>query len=82
MGALERRNEGLTDPELDITVVGGGATGVELAGTLAELRNVALPAVYPQIDRSMFQRPADRDGPGAAGARTRTACAGTPGSSW
>ena len=55
MAALERRNEGLSDPELDITVVGGGATGVELSGTLAELRNVALPAVYPQIDRSMFR---------------------------
>jgi len=55
MDALERRNEGLTDPELDVTVVGGGATGVELSGTLAELRNVALPAVYPQIDRSMFR---------------------------
>jgi NADH dehydrogenase len=55
MDALERRNEGLTDPEIDITVVGGGATGVELAGTLAELRNFALPAVYPQIDRSLFQ---------------------------
>jgi NADH:ubiquinone reductase (H+-translocating) len=55
MDALERRNEGLTDPELDVTVVGGGATGVELSGTLAELRNLALPAVYPQIDRSMFR---------------------------
>jgi len=52
---LERRNEGLTDPEFDVTIVGGGATGVELAGTLAELRNVALPAVFPQIDRSMFK---------------------------
>jgi NADH:ubiquinone reductase (H+-translocating) len=55
MDALERRNEGLTAPELDVTVVGGGATGVELAGTLAELRNVALPAVYPQIDRSQLR---------------------------
>jgi NADH:ubiquinone reductase (H+-translocating) len=55
MDALERRNEGLTDPELDVTVVGGGATGVELSGTLAELRNIALPAVFPQIDRSMFR---------------------------
>jgi NADH dehydrogenase len=54
MDALERRNEGLTDPDVDITVVGGGATGVELAGALAELRNFALPAVYPNIDRSMF----------------------------
>ncbi len=55
MDVLESRNEGLSDPELDVTIVGGGATGVELAGTLAELRNVALPAVFPQIDRTMFR---------------------------
>jgi NADH:quinone reductase (non-electrogenic) len=54
MEELEQRNEGLDDPELDVTVVGGGATGVELAGTLAELRNFALHAVFPQVDRSMF----------------------------
>jgi len=30
--------------------VGGGATGVEMAGTLAELRNIALPAAFPEID--------------------------------
>jgi NADH:ubiquinone reductase (H+-translocating) len=53
--ALENRNEGLIDPELDVTVVGGGATGVELSGTLAELRNIALPAVFPRIDRSMLR---------------------------
>jgi NADH dehydrogenase len=55
MDALESRNEERTDPELDVTIVGGGATGVELAGTLAELRNVALPAVFPEVDRSMFR---------------------------
>jgi NADH:ubiquinone reductase (H+-translocating) len=55
MEALESRNEGLSDPELDVTIVGGGPTGVELAGTLAELRNVALPAVFPEIDRTMFR---------------------------
>jgi NADH:ubiquinone reductase (H+-translocating) len=55
MDELERRNEGRTDPELDITIVGGGPTGVELSGTLAELRNFALPAVYPNIDRSRFR---------------------------
>jgi NADH dehydrogenase len=55
LDALEQRNEGLTNPELDITVVGGGATGVELAGTLAELRNIALPAAFPEIDRSAFK---------------------------
>ena len=47
---FERRNEGPADQELDITVVGGGATGVELAGTVAELRNIALPAAFPEID--------------------------------
>jgi len=52
MDALERRNEGLAAPEMDVTVIGGGATGVELAGTLAELRNIALPAAFPEIDRS------------------------------
>jgi NADH:ubiquinone reductase (H+-translocating) len=35
-----------------MTIVGGGATGVELAGTLAELRNIALPSAFPDIDRS------------------------------
>jgi NADH:ubiquinone reductase (H+-translocating) len=55
LDALEQRNEGLADPELDVTVVGGGATGVELAGTLAELRNIALPSTFPEIDRSMFK---------------------------
>jgi NADH:ubiquinone reductase (H+-translocating) len=48
---FERRASGDTDPEFDITMVGGGATGVETAGTLAELRNIALPAAFPEIDR-------------------------------
>jgi NADH dehydrogenase len=52
---LERRASGESDPELDVTVVGGGATGVELAGTLAELRNIALPAAFPEIDRAKFR---------------------------
>jgi NADH:ubiquinone reductase (H+-translocating) len=49
---FERRASGDADPELDITMVGGGPTGVELAGTLAELRNIALPAAFPEIDRT------------------------------
>jgi NADH dehydrogenase len=38
--------------ELAITVVGGGATGVELAGTLGELRREALHATFPDVDPS------------------------------
>jgi NADH dehydrogenase len=36
--------------ELTITVVGGGATGVELAGTLGELRSDVLRATFPSVD--------------------------------
>jgi NADH dehydrogenase len=36
--------------EFAVTVVGGGATGVELAGTLGELRNDMLRATFPDVD--------------------------------
>ncbi len=36
--------------DVTVTIVGGSATGVELAGTLAELRNIGLRASYPDID--------------------------------
>jgi NADH dehydrogenase len=51
MDELERRSVAGDTRELTITVAGGGATGVELAGTLAELRNIALPAAFPEIDQ-------------------------------
>ncbi len=50
MTELEQRSTGRSAGELAITVAGGGATGVELAGTLAELRNIALPASFPEVD--------------------------------
>ncbi len=37
-------------PEPTVVVVGGGATGVEMAGALAELRNAAVPLAYPTLD--------------------------------
>jgi NADH dehydrogenase len=33
-----------------VVIVGGGATGVEMAGQLAELRNHAIPMVYPELN--------------------------------
>jgi NADH:ubiquinone reductase (H+-translocating) len=47
---LEQRSWGRNSADLNITIAGGGATGVELAGTLAELRNIALPAAFPAIN--------------------------------
>jgi NADH dehydrogenase len=52
MARLEYLNTARPDEGLAVTVVGGGATGVELAGTLAELRNIALATAFPDIDRS------------------------------
>ncbi len=40
--------EGALEPV--VVVVGGGATGVEMAGTVAELRNNSLPLTYPELD--------------------------------
>lgn len=38
------------DRDLRIVIVGGGATGVETAGALAELRNHDMPSTYPELD--------------------------------
>ena len=37
--------------DVRVTVIGGRATGVELAGSIADLRNIALATSYPEIDR-------------------------------
>ena len=48
MAAFERLS--VDSGDLAVTVVGGGATGVELAGTLAELRGTVLGATFPDVD--------------------------------
>lgn len=64
--ALDLRNQILLDYEsalltsdfderqgfIDIAIVGGGPTGVELAGALAEMRNYILPKDYMELDSS------------------------------
>jgi NADH:ubiquinone reductase (H+-translocating) len=51
MNGFERLSES-ADPhrEFVITVVGGGATGVELAGTAAELRREVIQSTFPDVD--------------------------------
>ncbi len=62
--ALFLRNEVLEDYEtsltirdyderqlyIDIVIVGGGATGVEVAGALAEMKKYVIPHDYPELD--------------------------------
>ncbi|TGE16949.1 NAD(P)/FAD-dependent oxidoreductase [Hymenobacter elongatus] len=40
---------------LNIVVVGGGPTGVEISGSLAEMRKHVLPKDYPELDLSKMQ---------------------------
>ena len=55
MACLERLSARAAGHDASITVVGGGSTGVELAGTLAELRDIALATAFPEIDRSRLR---------------------------
>lgn len=43
-------DEAHRQPLLNIVIVGGGPTGVELAGALAEMRTHVLPRDYPDVD--------------------------------
>lgn len=40
---------------LNVVIVGGGPTGVEIAGALAEMRQHVLPQDYPDLDTSLFK---------------------------
>lgn len=40
---------------IDIVVVGGGPTGVEISGALAEMRKFILPKDYPELDAGKMQ---------------------------
>ena len=40
---------------LNVVIVGGGPTGVEIAGALAEMREHVLPRDYPDLDTSLLK---------------------------
>ena len=40
---------------LNIVIVGGGATGVEIAGALAEMKHYVLPKDYPDMDKDLLR---------------------------
>ena len=53
--ALSETDKGKRKQLMNIVVVGGGATGVEIAGTLAEMKKSILPKDYPELDFKMMQ---------------------------
>ena len=50
--ALLVKNEDELQRLLNIVIVGGGATGVEVAGALSEMKKYVLPKDYPELDFS------------------------------
>ena len=48
--AIITNNEGERQALLNFIIVGGGPTGVEVSGAIAELRRHVLPADYPTLD--------------------------------
>lgn len=53
--ALNTSDEKEAGTLMNIVVVGGGPTGVELAGALAEMKKYVLPKDYPELDFSKMQ---------------------------
>ncbi|WP_266368607.1 NAD(P)/FAD-dependent oxidoreductase [Tellurirhabdus rosea] len=53
--ALSVTNDDEKQSLMNIVVVGGGPTGVELCGTLAELKRTVLPRDYPELDFTMME---------------------------
>ncbi len=49
------RNEAEIQKLLTFVIVGGGATGVELAGALADMKNYVLAKDYPELDLTQMQ---------------------------
>ena len=48
--ALNKRDEEDVRSYLNVAIIGGGPTGVELAGAMAEMKTYVLPKDYPELD--------------------------------
>ena len=48
--ALSVRSDETLEELMSFVIVGGGATGVELAGALADMKKTVLPKDYPELD--------------------------------
>ncbi len=77
LACLERASQATSAEErrrfLTFVVVGGGATGVEYAGALAELLDIVLGRDYPDLDRSLGRVVLRRVRPARAAAVPREA---------
>lgn len=53
--ALHLENEKDRESVMSIVIVGGGPTGVELSGTIADMKRFVLPKDYPELDFNLMK---------------------------
>ncbi|HWB26384.1 MAG TPA: NAD(P)/FAD-dependent oxidoreductase [Chitinophagaceae bacterium] len=53
--SLDIKDKAVLKQKLSVVIAGGGPTGVELSGAIAEMRNKILPRDYPEIDFSLME---------------------------
>lgn len=53
--ALVAESDAAREGLMSIVVVGGGPTGVEVSGTLAEMKKLILPKDYPELDFNLMK---------------------------
>lgn len=53
--ALTIQDENALQQRMNIVIVGGGPTGVELSGAIAEMKRYVLPKDYPELDFSKMK---------------------------
>ncbi len=70
--ALVTKDEELKKELLNIVVVGGGATGVEVSGTLADMKKTVLPKDYPELDFNLMTITLVEAGPEVLGTMSET----------
>ncbi|HEX2682369.1 MAG TPA: NAD(P)/FAD-dependent oxidoreductase [Ferruginibacter sp.] len=53
--AIDTRDEKAVQQLMNIVIVGGGPTGVELSGAIADMKKYVLPKDYPELDFSRMK---------------------------
>jgi len=66
--ALNAKDQSQLNSLLTVVIVGGGPTGVELSGAIADLRRFVLPKDYPELDFSQMKIYLLEGGPKTLGA--------------
>lgn len=71
--ALLKENPEERQALLNVVIVGGGPTGVEIAGSLAEMRKDVLPKDYPELDLKQMEIYLMEAGPAVLGPMSKFA---------